>query len=86
MCIFSSVDDPPTPLLSDSNSEWENYWTVCYAVSFDRRCTLLASGNASALSPINNVLGLNMSALHWPPPPIVLGTGSFVYNCRINKT
>ena len=48
---------------------------VWYVVSFERRVTLLASGHASSLAPIDESLGRTVSALYWDPPRIALGEG-----------
>ena len=60
----------------DDDDDAENYWTACYAVSFNKRGTLLASGHASGLIPIHDFMGRTMSALYCPPPGITLTNGA----------
>ena len=50
---------------SDEGSE--SYWTACYAVSFNRRGSFLASGHASGLVPVHDFLGRTVCALYRPP-------------------
>ncbi|KAL7545503.1 hypothetical protein ACHAWF_008852 [Thalassiosira exigua] len=57
----------------DDDSPDDNYWTACYAVSFDRRGSFLASGHASGLVPVHDFLGRTLCALYRPPPGIRLG-------------
>ena len=52
----------------NSEDEDDENWTSCYAVQFNRRGSLLASGHASGLVPVHDFLGRTLSALYWPPP------------------
>mmetsp|Transcript_15409 Transcript_15409/g.31363 ORF Transcript_15409/g.31363 Transcript_15409/m.31363 type:complete len:852 (+) Transcript_15409:452-3007(+) len=43
------------------------YWTACYAVSFNRRGSFLASGHASGLVACHDFMSRTASALYSPP-------------------
>jgi hypothetical protein len=45
----------------------DNYWTACYAVSFNRRGSYLSSGHASGLVGVHDFLGRGVCAMYRPP-------------------
>ena len=59
----------------DDDDVMEAYWTACYAVSFNRRGSFLASGHASGLVPCHDFMSRTVSALYSPPPGIVVENG-----------